>query len=43
VNDITADRFALGFTGDGTDGYRVVASGIEQMDAECTAGMHTER
>ena len=43
VNDYTADRFASDFRVTVPDGYRVVASGIGQMDANAPAGMHTER
>jgi aminopeptidase N len=43
VNDYTADRFASDFRVTVPDGYRVVASGIGQVDANAPAGMHTER
>src|SRR5579862_7018233 len=43
VNDYTADRFASDFRVTVPDGYRVVASGIGQIDANAPAGMHTER
>src|SRR5258707_7691422 len=43
VNDYTADRFASDFRVTVPDGYRVVASGNGQVDANAPAGMHTER
>ncbi len=43
VNDYTTDRFASDFRVTVPDGYRVVASGIGQVDANAPAGMHTER
>ena len=43
VNDYTADRFASDFRVTVPDGYRVVASGNGQSDANAPAGMHTER
>jgi aminopeptidase N len=43
VNDYTADRFASDFRVTVPDGYRVVASGNGQLDANAPAGMHTER
>lgn len=42
VNDYTVDRFASDFRVTVPDGYRVVASGIGQVDANAPAGMHTE-
>ena len=43
VNDYTADRFTSDFKVTVPDGYRVVASGNGQVDANAPAGMHTER
>jgi aminopeptidase N len=43
VNDYTVDRFASDFRVTVPDGYRVVASGNGQADANAPAGMHTER
>src|SRR5665213_3489162 len=43
VNDYTADRFASDFRVTVPDGYRVIASGNGQVDANAPAGMHTER
>jgi aminopeptidase N len=43
VNDYTVDRFASDFRVTVPEGYRVVASGNGQADANAPAGMHTER
>ena len=43
VNDYTVGRFASDFRVTVPDGYRVVASGNGQADANAPAGMHTER
>src|SRR4029079_14119349 len=43
LNDYTVDRFASDFRVTVPDGYRVVASGNGQSDANAPAGMHTER
>jgi aminopeptidase N len=43
VNDYTVDRFASDFRVTVPEGYRVVASGNGQVDANAPAGMHTER